>query len=98
MEGNDSTSMDRSMDEMREYHARYLDAVNSPVRRRILLDLKRGFMTIEALHVNTGLDPEALKWHLGILEHGFCVKKEIRDGKAVYNITKEGMIIDYLDK
>jgi DNA-binding transcriptional ArsR family regulator len=86
------------MEETREYHARYLMAVNNPVRRRILRALKQGHATIEALHSDTGLAPEVLEWHLSILEYGLCVEKNVRDGKAVYKLTKEGMIVDYLDK
>jgi DNA-binding transcriptional ArsR family regulator len=86
------------MEETREYHARYHNAVNSPIRRQILRALKRESMTVEALLLDTGLDSGTLEWHLGILEHGFCIKKEIRDGKTVYQITKEGTIIEYLEK
>jgi len=85
------------MEETKDYHARYLTAINSPVRRRILRALRQGHTTIEALRSETGLGPEALEWHLGILEHGFCVEKDIIDGKPVYKLTKEGMVVDYLD-
>jgi len=86
------------MEETREYHARYLTAVNNPLRRKILRALKQGHTTIEALHAETGLDPRVLEWHLSILEHGFCVRKEMRDGGRIYRLTKEGMVVDYLDR
>ena len=98
MSGKDSRTIGRSMQETREYHARYLMAVNSPVRRRILRALKEGHTTIEALHSETGLAAEVLEWHLSILEYGLCVEKDVKDGKVVYKLTKEGMIVDYLDK
>ena len=98
MSGKDSKTIGRSMEETREYHARYLTAVNSPIRRNILRAIRRGHTTIEALHSDTGLSPEVLEWHLSILEHGFCVEKTIIDGKLVYKLTKEGTVVDYTDK
>jgi len=98
LSGKDSKTIGRSMDETREYHARYLMAVNSPIRRRILRALKQGHTTLEALHSETDLAPEVLEWHLSILEYGLCVKKNVGGGKAVYKLTKEGMIVDYLDR
>ena len=86
------------MEETREYHARYLTAVNSPVRRRILRALKEGHTTVETLQSVTSLSAEVLEWHLSILEHGFCVEKDVVDGKQVYRLTREGMVVDYLDK
>jgi len=86
------------MEETRQYHSNYLMAVSNPVRREILRALRQGPATVEGIHSRTGLDPEILEWHLSILEHGFCVRKEVREGKAVYELTKEGMIVDYLNK
>lgn len=94
----DSKTIGRSMEETKEYHVRYLRAVNSPLRREILRALKEGESTIVALGERTGLDAKALEWHLNILEHGFCVEKEDRDGDVVYAITQEGMVVDYVDK
>lgn len=94
----DSATIGRSMEETREYHSRYHNAINNPIRRQILKALKQEPKAFESLRRDTGLDPEILEWHLSILENGFCVKKEIRDGKTVYKITKEGMVIDYLDE
>ncbi len=39
-----------------------------------------------------------LDWHLSILEHGSCVSKEKRNGVLWYELTKEGRVVDYLDK
>lgn len=86
------------MEETKEYHVRYLRAVNNPLRREILRALKEGEGTMEALGEKTGLEAKALEWHLDILEHGFCVEKEERGGEVVYVLTQEGMVVDYVDK
>ena len=98
MSGKDSKTIGGSMEETKEYHVRYLRAMNNPQRRTILRALKDGDATIEALQSGTGLDPEKLSWHLSILEHGFCVEKEVKKGKTVYRLTQEGKVVDYLDK
>ena len=90
------TSSD-SIEETRLYHERYLRAMNSPVRRRILRVLKEGDYTVEELARTTGLDAEALKWHMNILEHGFCVEKENKEGRLVYKLTQEGKVVDYME-
>jgi DNA-binding transcriptional ArsR family regulator len=86
------------MDETKEYHVRYLNAINNPLRRKILRALSVGSATIEKFQSETGLASEVLEWHLNILEYGFCVEKEIKDGKIFYRLTKEGRVVDYLDK
>jgi len=93
-----SKTIGRSIEETRQYHERYLRAINSPVRRRILKALKKGTATIEDLQSRTGLDENTLTWHLSILEHGFCIQKNMKEGKPVYKLTQEGRIIDYLEK
>ena len=94
----DSKTIGRSMEETKEYHVRYLRAVNNPLRREILRAIKAGESTLEALGEKTGLEAKALEWHMNILEHGFCVEKEERDGAVVYKLTQEGMVVDYVDK
>jgi len=94
----DSKTIGRSMEETKEYHVRYLRAVNNPLRREILRAIKAGESTLEALGERTGLEAKALEWHMNILEHGFCVEKEERDGGVVYTLTQEGMVVDYVDK
>ena len=86
------------MEETKEYHVRYLRAINSPVRREILRALKKGEATVEALGERTGMEETALTWHLSILEHGFCVEKQEKDGEVVYDLTQEGRVVDYVDK
>ena len=86
------------MEETKEYHRRYLMAINNPLRRGILRTLKEGDYTLEALASATRLETKVLGWHLSILEHGFCVEKDIKDGKTVYRLTQEGKVVDYVDK
>lgn len=92
-----SKTIGRSIEETRQYHTRYLRAINSPFRREILKALKKGCATIEDLQSSTGLDNETLKWHLSVLEHGFCIEKDIKQGKLVYTLTQEGRVVDYLE-
>lgn len=98
MARKDSKTIGDSMEETKEYHLRYLRAVNNPLRRKILRALKVGDATIETLQSRTGLDAGMLEWHLSILEHGFCVEKEVRDGETLYKITEEGKVVDYMDR
>ena len=92
-----SKTVSDSIEETKQYHTRYLRAINSPVRRKILRALKKGSATAEELQSSTGLDSEALKWHLSVLEHGFCVEKNKEQGKLVYKLTQEGEVVDYMD-
>lgn len=94
----DSKTIGESMEETKEYHVRYLRAVNNPLRREILRAMKDGENTLEALEEKTGLEAKVLEWHLDILEHGFCIEKEERGGEVVYALTQEGMVVDYVDK
>jgi predicted transcriptional regulator len=92
-----SKTIGRSIEETRQYHTRYLRAINSPVRRDILRALKKGCTTIEDLQSSTGLNNETLKWHLSVLEHGFCIEKVIKHGKLTYKLTQEGRVVDHLE-
>ena len=53
---------------------------------------------MRSLSAATGLDEVTLAWHLSILEHGFCVEKEERDGQPFYSLNQEGLVVDFLDK
>jgi predicted transcriptional regulator len=92
-----SRARSESLEKTREYHERYLRAVNNPIRKAILKTLKESCATLEELQLKTGLNSETLRWHLSILEHDFCVEKEIKQEKTVYKLTKEGKVIDYLE-
>jgi len=82
--------------ETRQFHERYLRAVNSPLRRKILGALNEGKATIKELKSDTGLDETTLKWHLSVLESGFCIEKEKRQGTLIYKLTQEGKVVNYI--
>ena len=86
-----------SIEETRLYHSRYLRAVNSPLRRVILRLIKENNCTFEQLKNKSNLNKSTLKWHLDILEDGFCVEKQINQGMIVYRLTQEGKVIEFLD-
>lgn len=93
----DSRTIGESLEETKDFHRRYLMAVNNPLRREILKVLKEIDATTEGLATRLGLEPSQLEWHLNILEHGFCVEKEVKGGKTFYKITQEGRVIDYVE-
>jgi len=98
MLSSDSKTIGKSIEETRRYHLLYLRAVSNPLRRRMLRAIRDGCGTIEDLRSATGLNTDAVKWHLSVLEHGFCVEKNVEDGKIFYKLTQEGRVIDYLDQ
>jgi DNA-binding transcriptional ArsR family regulator len=98
LSNKDSKTIGDSMEETKEYHVRYLRAINNPVRREILRALKDGEATVQTLGERTGMEEKELLWHLSILEHGFCVEKQERDGETIYWLTQEGKVVDYVDK
>ncbi len=97
MSGKKTKPASDSIESTRLYHELYLRAVSSPLRRNILRVLKEGPATIEELSSKMRIESEALKWHLDMLEHGFCVEKENINGKSFYKLTQEGRVIDYLE-
>jgi DNA-binding transcriptional ArsR family regulator len=86
------------MEETKERHQRYLRAMNSPVRRTILRELKNGSATLEELKTRTNIDEKTLSWHLDILEWGYCVEKQMKNDHTYYLLTKEGSVVDYVGK
>jgi len=95
--GEESRTIGDSIEETKEYHVRYLRAVSSPLRREILRAIRDGCLTVGDLRGRTGLDENALNWHLSILERGFCVEKDVKKGKPVYRLTQEGKVVNYLE-
>jgi len=71
--------------------------MNSPLRRVILRLIKENNCTFEQLENKTNLNKATLKWHLDILENGFCVEKQINQSMIVYRLTQEGKVIEFLD-
>ncbi len=86
------------MEETKERHLRYLRALNNPIRRTILRELQSGPTTLEDLKSRIKLDEKTLSWHLDILEWGYCVEKQTKDDQVIYLLTKEGSVVDYVDK
>ena len=93
-----SKTVSDSMEDTKERHHRYLRAVNSPVRRSILRAIKEGHRTLEALSSATGLDVKTLDWHMSLLEYGFCVERRQGKDGDVFELTKEGLVVDYMDR
>ena len=81
-----------TLEKSREYHKRYQIAVSSPLRRKILRLVKEGKSEAEIGKI-LGLDRRQLEYHLRILEWGHCIDRS--DGRL--EITKEGLVVDYLD-
>lgn len=71
--------------------------MNSPLRRKILGALNEGNVTIEELEAKTGMDEITLKWHLSVLESGFCIEKENKQGTLTYKLTREGKVVNYIE-
>ena len=98
MSDKESTTIAETMEETKERHTRYLRAVQNPIRRNILRSMQKGNVTIEAISNDTDLDAKSLEWHIKMLEQGYCVERYEKKGKTVFKLTKEGQVVDYLDK
>jgi DNA-binding transcriptional ArsR family regulator len=85
------------MEEEKEYHRRYLRAINHPLRKRILEILKEQRTTAKMLASLLGLNLSTLTWHLELLEYGHCIAQEQKRGDVVFVLTKEGEVINYLE-
>ena len=86
------------MEETKERHKKYLRAINSPIRRDILRSIEEGNDTIDTISKATNIDMKTLDWHMKILLDGFCVEKTKKGKFEKYVLTKEGFVVDYLDK
>ena len=86
------------MEETKERHKRYLRAINSPIRRDILRSIEEGNNTLESLSNSTKIDKKTLDWHIKILVDGFCIEKSKEREAERYTLTKEALVVDYLDK
>ena len=96
MKNKKSRATTNSENETRQFHEYYLRALNNPLRRRILLALNEGEATIEKLKAKTGLEETELKWHLSVLESGFCIERKISQEKVTYTLTQEGKVVNYI--
>jgi DNA-binding transcriptional ArsR family regulator len=86
------------MEEEKEYHRRYLRAVNHPLRKTILRLLLKQNMTAKQLAEKLKKDVNNLLWHLTFLEYGHCITHKRDNGRVVYMLTKEGNVINYLEE
>ena len=93
-----SKTVTDSMEETKKRHERYLRAVNNPIRRKILRSIEKGNDTLESISKATNIDIKTLDWHIKLLEYGFCIEKT-KDGEIEkYILTKEGLVVDFLDE
>ena len=93
-----SKTVTDSMEETKERHKKYLRAINNPIRRSILRSIEEGNRTIESISKDTKIDEKTLEWHLRILEDGFCVEKIKVVDQEKFILTKEGLVVNYLDQ
>ena len=71
--------------------------MNNPLRRKILGVLNKGNATVEELEAKTDLNETVLKWHLDVLEQGFCIEKGEERGILIYKLTQEGKVVNYME-
>jgi len=95
---DESRTVTDSMEETKGRHKRYLRAVNNPLRRNILRAIEEGYNTMSDLNKKTQIDKKTLEWHLKILEDGFCIERTGEVNQDTFILTKEGKVVDYLDK
>ena len=89
-----SKTVGDTMEETKDRHRRYLRAINNPIRRQILRSIKDGNHEVPSISADTGIDEKTVGWHIRVLMDGYCV---IEHGTR-YNLTQEGLVVDYLDK
>jgi DNA-binding transcriptional ArsR family regulator len=95
---NDSRTVSDSMEETKVRHERYLRAINSPIRREILRSIHQGNKTLYKLSNALGLEAKTLEWHLNMLIYGYCIEKKNTDEGILFEITQEGLVVDFMDK
>ena len=53
---------------------------------------------MDELSEATGLNARSLDWHIKLLEVGLCVeRRQWKDG-VEFQLTREGLVVDYMDK
>lgn len=93
-----SSTVTDDMNETKERHRRYLRAVNNPIRRDILRSINKGNKTTTTISEDINLDLKTVKWHIGILVDGFCVEINNEGDQERIVSTKEGKVVEFLDK
>jgi len=92
-----------SVEGNRYIHSVYLKAVNHPVRREILKIInQKGTVSEKFLFMylqKEGLinDINTLKYNLDYLKKAFCIERVKEKSDKIYQITKNGKVIDYLE-
>lgn len=92
-----------SLEGNRYIHSVYLKAVNHPVRREILkITNEKGTVSEKFLFMHLqkeGLINEinTLKYNLDYLRKAFCIERVKKNNDNLYQITKNGKVIDYLE-
>ena len=71
--------------------------MNNPIRRNIIRAIRKGHKTIEELQEHLNMDPNTVKWHIKILEDGYCLEIKKQDGKECFNVTDEGDVVDFIE-
>jgi len=87
-----------TMEETKAWHQKYLRAINNPTRREILRAIQHGNKTMKSLTATFGIDEKTLDWHLSILIYGYCIERKETTTGIEYESTKEGLVVDYMDK
>ena len=82
----------KDLKENREYHVRYWKAVNNKVRITILKFLLDGGKEYDEIREEIKIQDAILKYHLEVLEAGYCIEKE----GETYTATQEGTVAEYL--
>lgn len=93
-----SKTVTNSMEETKDRHKRYFRAISNPIRRHILIEIKNGHNTLEAITNKTEIDEKTIEWHLQILEDAYCISRKNRGDTEKLRLTQEGEVIDYLEK
>ena len=44
------------------------------------------------------MEQRALEWHLNMLIYGYCIERKETSNGIEYEATKEGLVVDYMDK
>lgn len=91
-----------TLDGNREYHARYLKAVNHPIRKEILKIINKTKKISRSNLFNILSEKKLLTeysildYHIDFLLKALCIEKKFIDGEIKYCITQSGKVIEYL--
>jgi DNA-binding transcriptional ArsR family regulator len=92
-----SKTISDSLEETKERHKKYLRAMSNPIRRDIIRAIREGSNTIDELEKQLDTDSKTLRWHIKILEDGYCLEIKLVDGIENFVVTEEGEVVDYIE-